>query len=182
MIYKRLDILLPFPQRRNPEGRLEAEEEGLFKFVRTDQFNWIFVSRCKDSYIRVQKTGSAEPIKRLILKDTKQFWLQWQWQIANLIEEKNALISLFEIADATLVRPCKGPFFMSKKFRFHHGFRDRGQIDCHQRPTSPAPPEYLLSDNLLSDTGFTNEQYIQVRLSKIGGLYQQRRHLGIFDH
>ena len=67
---------------------------------------------------RTDVMRAAQSFEFLLLQDAKQFWLQFSWSIADLVEKQGATVCPFEAAQALGNSACKRTPLMSEQFAF----------------------------------------------------------------
>ena len=82
---------------------------------------------------------AADPGKFALLEHAQQLGLQFQRQIANLVEEQRARAGYLELARAPLGRAGERAALMAEQLAFDQAVRDRRAVDRDER-LAPAPP------------------------------------------
>src|SRR5262249_35670376 len=89
-----------------------------------------------------------------------QLNLQCGTHVPNLIQEDCAFVSLFEFADAQLMRACEGSFNVAEKLAFEQRLRNSSAVDAHNLLVpSMAVKVNRLRDQLLAGARLTNYQH-----------------------
>src|SRR5215203_4807363 len=115
MLYQQWDVILALPQRRHGYGiNIQAvpevfPERSLLHF----EFQ-ITVSGCNDPNVNLNRSISAEPLKLTFLNHSEQLHLQFQRQLANLVEKDGAAVCQLETALLAPNRTRKRALFVSK--------------------------------------------------------------------
>ena len=66
---------------------------------------------CRDNaHIHLLGSGTAQPLKFLFLQDPQQFGLQFEWNIADLIEKKVPLSASSNRPGLRIIAPVNAPF------------------------------------------------------------------------
>ena len=128
------DILLPFPQRRDFDGdNIQAVIKILPEFLLPYHFLQIFIGGRQNPHIDRNLLIGTNADDLPFLQDTQQLCLQIQRHIADLIQENDALICQFELADTAVgVRSGKRALHITEQFRFQQRFRNRRAVDGHE--------------------------------------------------
>src|ERR1700745_3820073 len=135
----------------------------------------IAVSRSDDAHIYVNGLRAAQALELLFLKGAKQFGLQLEADIADLVQEQRAVIGQFEAALLLHQCPGKGAPFVSEELAFEQARRNRGAINFDKRAVPPgAVAVDRPRDQLLPTPGFTMQQYGGTSRGDDGDLVQYR--------
>ena len=78
----------------------------------------IAVSRAHDANIDRDRLASADTFNRAFLQKAKQFYLQWQRDVTDFIQEKRAAARNFDLAFGHFYRTGKRALFMPEQFGF----------------------------------------------------------------
>ena len=129
-----LDVLGPFPQRRNrtleyvqPVVQIFAERPGLHHSGK------IPVRRGNDAHIQPDGLIVPNPFDDLIFKETQQFGLRRSRQFPDFVKEQGAAVRQLEFARLIAHRSGKSPPHVPKHFGFEKVFRDRRAGYFHKR-------------------------------------------------
>jgi hypothetical protein len=76
----------------------------------------------------------SQSLKFTILDYTKQFWLQFQWQFSDFIQEKSRTVSNLKSPQVFAVRTGERPFLMTEKLTFYKIRRQGRTINFDQCP------------------------------------------------
>jgi hypothetical protein len=120
----------------------------------------LVVRRGDDAQIHRYGRVAADPLKFLFLEDAQEFCLQFQGEIADLVEEHRAAVCQFQLALLELVRPGESPFLVTEKFTLQQLFGEAGAVDGDKWLQSPvAPIMNRPSEELFAGAAFTEKQH-----------------------
>src|ERR1700684_2910794 len=84
-------------------------------------------------HIGVDRSGTAETLELSLLEDAKNLGLQFQRQIADLVQEQSASVSPFEPSDTACHRSGVGAPLVTEQFAFQQTCRNGGAIHRYKR-------------------------------------------------
>src|SRR4029077_13157108 len=101
------NVLPAFPKRRDHDGEdVKPEIKIVAKFLIGNHLREISIGRCNESHTDSLGLRVAKSFELLLLQNAKQFCLQLQWDIADLVEKEGSLVRQLKTADLT--RDCSG--------------------------------------------------------------------------
>ena len=99
IVEQRGDVFAALTQWREREWKyVQPEEEVFTKTPLPHAFGDVAVSGGDDAYLRMQRLGSADAFKLLLLQDTEQFDLRLWGEFPDLIEKDGAAMGALETA------------------------------------------------------------------------------------
>ena len=107
---------------------------------------------------------AAQPLEFLLLQNTQQLRLQFERNIADLIQEQRAAIRRFETAQLLRHRARKGPFFMAEELALQESQRNRRAVQSYERPV----PALAVGVNGLRDEFFTRARFALDENGRVG--------------
>src|ERR1700689_366204 len=109
MVDQQTDIFRPFTQGRqfNGENAEPIEEVGA-KFEIVDHLSEITMCGADHAHIGMNRGSTAETLELSFLEDAKNFWLQLQRKVADLVQEQGASVSPLESSNTARDRPGVG--------------------------------------------------------------------------
>src|ERR1700685_965163 len=138
MFGKGNDIFRTFAQRRHAQLKLaKTMKEILTEAPGQNGSIEILIGSSHDAHIDGDFAVSAEPIERMTVQNTQQFYLSLKLQLSNFIEEECALVGELEESGLRRIGPGKRAFLVSEQFAFDQVFRYRRAINVDRRTTSP---------------------------------------------
>ena len=128
------NILGAVPQRRN-HHRKDAQpvKEIAAELSRGDQFIKVPVRRGNDPHVAGHRPAIAETFELLFLQHSQQLRLQFQGNLAHLIQEKCSLMRQLKSPDPLRDGARKCAFLVPKKFAFKQPRRHGRAVDLHKR-------------------------------------------------
>src|SRR6516162_10665905 len=103
-------------------NNVQAEEQILPKTILPDFFLQIFVCCSDQPDIDGNGLAASDPLDLPFLKNTEQFRLGREAEVADFIEEQSSTICRFDTAHSTLDPGCHA-LFDPEKFAFNQWFR-----------------------------------------------------------
>src|SRR5258708_33827778 len=96
MLHQHGNVGATLAQRRQLDGKnVEPVKQIFAKPPVSDVLLQIAVGGGDDPHIDVQGVNAAEPFKLAILKDPQQLRLEFEWELADLVEEDRAFAGRF---------------------------------------------------------------------------------------
>src|SRR5260370_4940651 len=89
---------------------------------------------CDKGDVNLMWAVAAESFEFLLLQDAQQFCLKFQWNVANFVKKKRALVRKFKASRFLSDRSGECAFFMTEQFTFQKPERDCSAIPCDKRP------------------------------------------------
>src|SRR5215469_11161798 len=86
--------------------------------------------------INLMGAVAAEPLEFLLLQNAQQFRLKFKRDIADLVQEKRALVRQFKAAHFLSNRPGECSFFMTEQLTLQQPQRYRSAIQFHERASA----------------------------------------------
>src|SRR5271166_5398463 len=81
-----------------------------------------------NAHVNLLRLIAAKTLKLLLLQNSQQLGLQFEWYITNLVEKQCAPICQLETAHLTGGRARERPFFVAEEFTFQEAQRNRGAV------------------------------------------------------
>src|SRR5262249_27205411 len=123
----------------------------------------VAVGRSNDSDIRCDGSAAAESLKPLILQHTQKLRLEFQRELANLVQKESAIVCKFKAADALIDCAGECPTFVAEQLAFEQARRDGGAIDFDEVVVSPgAEIVNGVGDELFAGAGLSIDQHCRV--------------------
>ncbi|QJE81303.1 Uncharacterized protein PA52Ts1_6347 [Pseudomonas aeruginosa] len=124
------DILGAFAQGRQVEhDHVEAVEQVLAELALGDHRAQVAVGRGKDAHIGAAGHRIADAFVFLVLDEAQQLGLQGQREVADLVEEQGAAVSLADPAQGAFGGTGEGAATVPEQFAFHQFGGQRRAVD-----------------------------------------------------
>src|SRR5215467_9851962 len=121
---------------------VQAVEEILAKCSLLDHGAQITMRGGDHADIDLVRVVAAKPLEFLLLQDPKQFCLELERNVADLVEKQRALVRQFEAPRLLGDRPRKGSLFVPEKLALQQTERYRGTIQLDEG-SLPAPAQIV---------------------------------------
>src|SRR5215472_5151986 len=119
MVHQQRDILAPLPQGRNLDREnVEPVKEILTKLLLPNHGSEIAMRRRNQPHVYLDRLRASEALELLLLDCPQQFRLEFQADIANLIQKERAAIGQFESAFSLNQSSSERPLLMAEQFAF----------------------------------------------------------------
>src|SRR6266853_1766491 len=103
------------PQRRQRDRKyIQTIVEIAAKFVALHHFNQISMGRSYEANVHLVSPAAPQALELLLLQNTQQFWLQWQRNVAHLVQEQRSFVSQFETSNLLRDSTSKSAFLVAK--------------------------------------------------------------------
>ncbi|MCG3119097.1 MAG: hypothetical protein ALAOOOJD_01428 [bacterium] len=89
----------------------------------------IFVGGRDEAHLAANRFIAAEALESALLQQAQEFRLCGKAHVADLVEKQRAAIGLLKFADFAFGGARERAFFVTQKFAFQQGLRNRGAID-----------------------------------------------------
>src|SRR5262249_20120260 len=89
---------------------------------------------CDQAYVNFMRKVAAEPLELLLLQDAQQFWLEFQRDVADLIQKKRASVGEFESPRFLGDGAGERAFFVAKQLALQQPQGDSGAVQFHKSP------------------------------------------------
>ncbi len=155
------NILAAFAKRRKLNGKnIEAVEKIGTKFAFGDQAAKIGVGGGDHANVHANGAGGAEAFEFMFLQNAKKFRLQFEWDVADFIQENGATVGEFEAANFLRDGAGERTTFMTEEFAFEQAGRDSGTIDFDESAFA-ARTQIVdgASDELFAGAGFAENEH-----------------------
>src|SRR5437899_6002445 len=154
------EIRSPVAQRRHLDSDdVEPEIKIFAESAIGDAFLEVATGGGDDAHLGFARDIFAEPLIFTFLKQTEQFGLNLDREIADFIEEQGAARGDFDFAPMVAHCASEGAFDMAEKVAFEQLFGEAGTTDSDERfIRQMALLVNGAGDNAFSSTAFTHEQ------------------------
>ena len=141
--------------RKHVQAVIEIHSEPLLGHQRGE----VLIGCGHDAHIDATGMRAAQPFEFLLLQDPQQLRLQFERNIADLIQEQRAAVRRLETAHLLRHRAREGALFMTEELAFEESQRNRRAVQLYERPI-PAPAVVVdgLRDELFSGTCFAFDE------------------------
>src|SRR5271157_4944748 len=86
-----------------------------------------------DSDVNLDRLRAPHPLERHFLKDPQQLRLNFEVDVADLIEKQGAVVGLLEPADAISIGAGEGSFDVAEELAFQQVLRECSAVDLDER-------------------------------------------------
>jgi len=134
MVDQQTDIFRPFTQGRqfNGENAEPIEEVGA-KLTIVDHLSEIAMCGADHAHIGVNRGGTAETFELSFLDDAKNFGLQLERKVADLVQKQSAVVTPLKPSNTARDRAGEGATLMSEQFAFEQTGWNCSAIHLHKR-------------------------------------------------
>src|SRR6266446_1365254 len=138
VFHQRPNVFTARPQRRKRDRKnIQTIVEIAAKFVSFHHFNQISMGRSYEANVHLVSPAAPQALELLLLQNTQQFWLQWQRNVAHLVEEQRPFVSQFKTANLLRNSARESAFLVTKQLAFQQIERNGGAIQLYERATAP---------------------------------------------
>src|ERR1700691_592312 len=133
MVDQQRDVFRPFTQWRqfNGENAEPIEEVGA-KFTIVDHLKEIPMCGADHAHIGMNRGSTAETFELSFLDDAKNFWLQLERKVADLVQKQCPPVSPLKPSNTARDRAGEGATLMSEQFAFEQTGRNSGAVHLHK--------------------------------------------------
>ena len=117
-------------QRKDTEAVVEILTERAFAHGLLE----IAIARGEHAHVERHGLARAERLDLALLQHAQELGLQAELHLRDLVEQQRAAVRLHELADAAGLRAREGALLMAEQQRLEHLLRNRGAVDCDERP------------------------------------------------
>ncbi|MNQ89798.1 hypothetical protein D3C85_1051150 [compost metagenome] len=115
---------------------------------------------CQYPYIHRDRLATTDTLDMFLLQKAQQIGLQFQWQVADFIEEQGATMGRLDAPALALVSAGKGALLVPEQFGLNQVFGDRPAVDRHERLGMALGLAVQRARNqLFTGTAFATDQY-----------------------
>ena len=153
-------VFAAFAQRRNLNRKnIEAIVEIAAKFAVGDEAREVAIGGGHDADVDGLRAIAAEAFELLLLQNAEKFRLEFERNVADLVEKERAVIGELEAADFLIDRAGKSAAFVAEEFGFEQATGNRGAIDFDEGALF-ARAEIVngAGDDLLAGAGFAEDE------------------------
>ena len=100
------------------------------------RFGQILIGSCNQSRVDSDGARTAQPFKFLVLQRAQQFWLNFQSDITDFIQEQCPFVGEFQSSDFLADRSGKCAFFMAEAFTFQQSCRNGSTVHFDETGTA----------------------------------------------
>ncbi len=108
------------------------------KLVPGDALFQIAICSSDDAQVYFDRPVAAEAFEFLLLQHAKEFWLQFHWNLADLIEKQRSCVGEFYAADLAHHSPGKCSFLMAEQLAFEESSGNGGAVYFDKRSVAAA--------------------------------------------
>jgi hypothetical protein len=119
--------------RKNVQAVVEVGTE-CFLFHHTAE---VLIGRGNDPNIGAQSVAAAQALELFFLEDPQKLRLQFQWKIADLIQEQRALVGSLEPSDGLRHGAGECALFATEELALQQGIRYRRATECDKAILAP---------------------------------------------
>src|SRR5882762_3640126 len=155
------NILAAFAKRRKLNRKnVEAVEKIAAEFAFGVQTAKIGVGGGDHANVHANGAGGAQAFEFMFLQNAKKFRLQFEWDVADFIQENGATVGEFEAANFLRDGAGERTTFMTEEFAFEQAGRDSGTIDFDESAFA-ARTQIVdgASDELFAGAGFAENEH-----------------------
>jgi hypothetical protein len=170
---QRQDVIPARPQRRNRDrDDVDPIEQVLPKRTRSNQRFQVSIGRADHSCLADDGRLATEAMEGAVVQQAQELRLERCRQVANLVQEEDAVARPFGIALMPAVCAGESATLVAEQLAFHELPGDRRAVDSHEwRARTPRDLVEKASGDLLADTALPGEQQTAV---DIGHASKQR--------
>ena len=168
---QRRDVLTARPQRRHRDGvDVKTVEEVRTELAAHHRLVQPAVGGRDDAHIDLARLSSADPLELAFLQYPQEFGLEFQGNLAHLVQENGTPVGQFESSLALLGRAGEGPFFVAEKLAFHQRRLQRGTVELDEAALGARTvPVHVTGDELLAGAGLPLDEDRAVGGRHLGG-------------
>src|SRR5580704_7011444 len=143
-------------QRRNIDREdVETVEQIRTEFLIFYHHIEVAIGRRNQPGLRVERARVAEPLKLTLLEHPQELWLQFEWDLADLVEENGAFGRQLKAANALSDGSGEGSFFVTEKLAFKKARGNGSAVELDERlGTAVAQLMHGARDQLFATAGF----------------------------
>src|SRR5271163_1759286 len=119
---------------------------------------------CDHTDVNSVREVAAQPFEFLFLQNTQQLGLKFEWNVADLVQKKRALVRKVEAPGFLSDRPREGAFFMTEQFTLQKPERNCRAIQLDEG--SPPPAAQIMDcarDQLFTRSCLALNQHSRIR-------------------
>src|SRR5262249_26837391 len=129
------DVLAPLSQRRRAEADdVEPVIEVLTESAGADQRLEFLVGRRDDPDIDRDRLRAADALEGHLLEHAEQLGLDFEVDVADLVEEERSAVGLFESPDPVAIGAGEGPSDVAEQLALEQALGQRGAMDLDEGP------------------------------------------------
>ena len=138
MFRQQPDISSPFAERRNRDRKhAQAVIEVGAEFLLFHHTAQVLICRGDDPHVGVKGMAAAQAFELLFLEHPEQLRLQFQWKIADLVQEKRAPVGGLEPSDGLRHSAGECAPFATEELALQQGIRYRRATECDETILAP---------------------------------------------
>src|SRR5262249_2549984 len=142
----------------------KAVVEVLAEFAAVDHRAEVSMGRANDAHVGAERSGAADALEGLLLKDAKEGDLGSRRDVADFVEEERAPLGHFEPATAPGRRPGERALLVPEELRKEKRLDERRTIDADEGPRrAVASVVEGLGDELLARAALATDEHRAVR-------------------
>ena len=175
MIDEQRDVVGPFPERRQKNGKYRQPViEVLPESPLADVLRQVLIGGGNDADVDFLE-AAADGLDFVGLERAQDLGLQRQPQLSHLVEEQRPLVGLFELPDPLVGGPGEGTPLVPEQLAFQQVLRDRRAVEGHERlGGGRAKVVNRTGDHLLARSAFSLQQHRDVAVRHLS---RQLHHL-----
>ncbi len=160
MLCQDRNILRPLSQRRKLDREhIEPVKQVCAKSAIPHHLRQILIRGCYDANIHSNRAGAAKPLKLLFLQNSQELWLQFERQIADLIQKQCSLVGELKAARGLRQGSGEGSTLVAKQLVFEQSAWHRRAVHFDVwAAVSKALLVNSFGDKLLSRAGLALDQ------------------------
>src|SRR5712692_2788003 len=156
-------VLGPLPQGRDLDGEdRQPVVQVLAEAPLRDRLAQVAMGGGDDAHVDAHRRSPAEPLHLALLEDAEKLRLQFERQLADLVEEQRPALGLLEAADAARGRAGEGALLRPEQLALEELGGYRGAIHGDEAALAPGPEMEGARDALLAGAGLAKGQHHRV--------------------
>src|SRR5579864_3200561 len=91
----------------------------------------VAITRSYDAHIHFDSATASKRLKLVLLQDSQEFYLSFEWKLADFIEEQGPAICDFKSSRSSLQSAGKGAFHVAEELTLNQARRDGATVYFH---------------------------------------------------
>ena len=180
VVHQQRDILLPVPERRQiKRHRAQAVQEIHAEAAAAHLLHQVAAGGGDNPGLHGDGLGAAHPLEDLGFQDPEQFDLQFQFELADFVQEQGPAFGQFKAAHLVADGPGKGAFDVAEQFRFDQGLHQGRTAEGHEGALGPGTLQVDgLGEEVLAGPRFPFQDHRRLGAGDVGQHGQQAFHGG----
>src|SRR5262245_17814786 len=134
MTNQQRNVFGPVAQRRQQDREhVQPIKKIAAEFAVSDHLAQVAVGRGDQAHVHANRSRAAQAFLLLLLQSAQQFRLEFEWNVANLVQEQTSTVRQLKPADSLRDSAGEGAFLVAKQFALQEAGGNGRAVEFDER-------------------------------------------------